>query len=146
MSVERPADWHPPAQDHGGENIPELYARMLVDEVVAMMCSKTRNWDLPIARGMDTLTEEQKAMSERLKQSGQYFHQPDGSVFMDYKIMRGEAYRKIGREKGQGDPEEASVAGYQALKEQFNQDMSTEDALQLARSIIAGWDWEQATS
>jgi hypothetical protein len=142
MSIERPAEWHPPAPDHGGEDIPELYARMLVDEVVGMMCAETRNFDLPIAQGIDALTQEQAEISERLKKSGQYFHLPDGSVFMDYKIMRGEAYRKMGREIEKEDPEEASVAGYNILKKKFNSDMSTDDALKLARSIIAGWDWE----
>jgi len=142
MNSKHPDNWTPPTQNYGGENIPELYARMLLDETVAMLCVQARNFDIPIAQGIDALLAEQNAVTERLKQSGAYFYEPDGSVFMDYKIMRGEAYRKIGKEMGEDDPEEASVLGHQALREQFNSDMSTEEALQLARSIIANWNWK----
>lgn len=142
MSAERRANWRPPSQRHGGENIPELYAQMLVDKVVDMMFARTRNFELPIAQGMDALSSEEKQACERLKQRGQYFYQPDGSIFMDYKIMRGEAYRKIGQTMGEKDPEKASVLGHQVISEQFRPEMSTEEAIQLARNIIANWDWK----
>ena len=121
MSVERPTNWHPPSQKHGGENIPELYAQMLVDEVVGMMFAQTRNFELPIAQGMEALTAEKNQVSQRLKQSGQYFHQPGGSIFMDYKIMRGEAYRKTGQAMGEEDSEKANTLGYQVIKSSLDQ-------------------------
>lgn len=139
--IERPTDWTAPAKDFGGENIPELYAQMLVDEVVGMMYAQTRNFDLPIGTGIDQIEAEQKAVTSRLKDRNLYFHKPDGSIFMDYKIMRGEAYRKIGRGMGIEDPEQASVAGYHAVKEQFRPEMSTDEAMQIARGIIESWDW-----
>jgi len=57
--------------------------------------------------------------------------------------MRDAAYLRIGKEQGIEDPEEAMTAGYCALKEQFYAEMSTEEALQLARNIVLSWDWEQ---
>lgn len=142
MSIERPIDWHPPVQNHGGEDIPEFYARILVGEVIAMMYAKKRNLDFPIAAGLDAMREEEKGTTARLKGSGQYYHGPDGSIFTDYKILRDESYTRIGNSLGEEDSEKASVRGFNAIKEQFHENMSIEDALQVARSIIAGWNWQ----
>jgi len=146
MSVERPINWHPPAKNLGGENIPALYAQFFVDEIVAMIFVKTRNFNLPIAKGINKLTQKNEDIEKRLKKSNLYFYEPNGSVFMDYKIMRNEAYEKIGKEMGEKDPEKASILGYNELKKQFNLNMSTDDALQLARNIVANWDWDQSNS
>jgi len=141
MSVERPTNWGPPEKTHGGEEITEFYAMMLVDQIVSMMCMKFGSFDLPIAAEMDNLTKLLQSVEERLKQTGQYFYQPEGSIFMDYKILRGEAYKKIGNDIGIDDPKQANIVGYQALREQFSQDMTTDEALELAKNIVAQWDW-----
>jgi len=142
MNVERPASWRPPSREHGGENIPELYAQMLLNEVVAMMFVETRDFNLPIAQGIEAVTAAKNQTSQRLETKGRYFYKPDGSVFMDYKIMCDEAYRRIGQQSGEKDLEKASVLGYQLMKAQFSLDMSTEEALQVARNIINSWNWE----
>lgn len=67
-------------------------------------------------------------MIESMKQQGVYFHEPDGSVFMDYKIMREIASQQF---------------GWESIESQFSPDMSTEEAIQLARNIVANWNWAQ---
>lgn len=114
---------------------------MFVNEIVALICAKTRNFNLPIAQGMESILAEQDEISARIKAQGHYFHEPSGSIFMDYKIMRGEAYEKLGKEMGKIDPDEARNAGYQTIKDQFNQNMTTDEALVAARNFIAQWKW-----
>ena len=61
-----------------------------------------------------------------MKQKGVYFYEDEGSVFMDYKVMRAMA---------------SANQGWESIESQFSPDMSTEEAMELARSIIANWDW-----
>jgi hypothetical protein len=39
-------------------------------------------------------------------------------------------------------PEKAAILGYEIIAQRFSPDMSSEEALQVAREIVAGWGWE----
>ena len=143
MANERPDNWHPPAQELGGENIPALFAIMLLGDIVGTICRKTKNFSHPITQGMDELEEKEETVFTRLKQSGHFFYQGNGSLFSDFKILRAEANRKTGVAMGVENPNEARVAGFSAVMMKFSPDMPTSEALELAMRIVASWDWEQ---
>lgn len=143
MIIERSVDWSPPAPNYGGVDLKEYFALMFSNEVLTMICVKAKRFDFPIVEEVDVIIDKQKEITHRMKERNTYFYKSDGSIFMDYKIMRGEAFLKIGEEMGITDQEEASIAGYNFLRDRFNQDMSTYEALLLARSIVANWDWSQ---
>jgi len=143
MSKERPPDWHPPRKDHGGENIPEYFALLLLDAVMGTTIRNTRNFTLPILAGADGISAELDNIRERLIQQQAYFYDTAGnSIYRDYKIMRDEACRKIGRGLDIEDPENALNWGYTKLMSMFDFQMSTTEALELARSIVASGGWE----
>jgi len=131
MSIEIPAGWEPPKKIVGGENNFELCAIRLYDQVAVMLSTRSRNFDLPIVAESDRYLREKDRMIESMKQKGVYFHEPDGSVFMDYKIMRELASKQD---------------GWENIEAQFKPEMSTDEAMQLARSIVANWNWEQEQS
>lgn len=126
MTAERPTNWQPPRKEIGGENNFELCAIRLYDQIVAMMAVKTGNFELPISSGADEFLKEKERIIESMKQKGVYFYEDEGSVFMDYKIMREKA---------------SANQGWESIESQFSPDMSTEEAMELARSIVANWDW-----
>ncbi len=142
MSIEKPVDWTAPTKDYGEENILELYAQMFANETITMICAKAKRFDFPITTDIDNILAQEKEVTTRLREKGLYFYEPDGSIFMDYKIMRGEAYKKIGRELGIEDPEEAKIVGHNKLQEQFKSEMSTKEALNTARKIVSTWGWK----
>ena len=143
MANERPDNWHPPAQELGGENILTLFAIMFLNGIVGMMYAKDRDSDPPIASEMDELDQKEKAMFARLKHSGHSDREGNGSLYDDFKRMRTNAYIEIGTAMGIENPKEARVAGHKAIKSQFNPEMPTSEALELAMRIVASWDWEQ---
>lgn len=143
MSNERPPDWHPPSKDLGGENIPEYFALLLVDAVMGTAIKTTHNFTLPILIGADGILVDLENIKTRLIQQHIYHYDTAGnSIYGDYKIMRNEACRKIGRDLDIKDPEDALNCGYTTLMSIFDFQMSTEEALELARSIVASWCWE----
>jgi hypothetical protein len=142
MSIKHPEAWYPPKQNHGGENIPRLFALILLDEIVARICAQARNFDLPIAQEIDAALLEKDNVLQRLKQEGAYTYFPNRSIFDDYKRMLCLACIKIGSEMGVEDPRTASEEGFDEYKRQFYPDMPTEKALDLARNIVTTWDWE----
>lgn len=131
MGAEIPKGWEPPHKIVGGEDNFELYAIFLYDQVVAAMCARTRNFDLPIAADADKYIKQKAIIIENMEQRGVYFHKPHGSVFMDYKIMREIASQK---------------EDWENIKSQFSPEMSTEEAMRLARIIVANWNWAQENS
>lgn len=138
MNLEINPNWQPPSKDHGGENIPDLFARMLLNEIVGIMYAKLRK-DLPIENGIDEILDEMKSVNNRLREKGEYFYDPEGSIFMDYKIMREQAYRTIGNEAGKEDTEEAIIYGNKEVKSKFSPEMPVGEALYIAREIVDQW-------
>jgi hypothetical protein len=142
---ERPENWQPPQRYYGGEDLVEYFTLMLVDETVAMICVKSGQFDLPIAAGIDSVLDQKKAISGRLKDNNQFFYLPNWSIFMDYKSMRGDAQFKLGQqitEPGH-DSLDAYFLAAAALRESFDPQMSTAEAIALARAIVALWDWSE---
>jgi len=56
--------------------------------------------------------------------------------------MEDRAFEKIGRSLGKGNSEEAIKLGFLEYKKKFRPDMSTDEAMTVAREIVSQWDWE----
>ena len=67
---------------------------------------------------------EYDAMDMKLKKSGEYFHESGGSVFIDYKNLRGRVV-----------PEN----GMQEITTRFSSSMSKDEFLRTAREIVEEW-------
>ncbi|MCL4367496.1 hypothetical protein M1563_05010 [Patescibacteria group bacterium] len=79
----------------------------------------------------------------RLKEKGLYFYKDDGSVFMDYKILRRIARIKVGESLGETDKEKAESRGYGIFCDRFNLETSIEKLLAQAREFVGTWAWSE---
>ncbi len=71
----------------------------------------------------DLIAEHDRIIDE-LKENGEYFHEGGGSVFMDYKNLRGRVV-----------PE----GGMQEIAARFSSSMSKDELLRVARGVVEGW-------
>ncbi|MEO8581742.1 MAG: hypothetical protein ABI425_04180 [Patescibacteria group bacterium] len=128
IEFEIPEGWMPPHKVVGNEDNVELFAIRLLEQIVTMLCVRARDFDLPIAADTDKYVSRKEAIVKNLKDQNVYYSGTEGSVFIDYKIMRQIAAQQV---------------GWGSIESQFTTDMSTDEAIQLARSIVANWNWAQ---
>ncbi len=141
-------EWRPPSKEYGGQDIPRYFALMFLNETIAMICAKAKRFDFPVVAALDVFSAEADRIGEELRAQNLYFYdtegQRDGSVFMDYKLLRNLAYAKVGEEHGANEEHRVEV-GVRALKSQITADMTTEQAFEIAQKIVNTWDWEYKT-
>ena len=140
MTVERPDELNPLEPNRQGPNLSEYYAQLFVEEVVSIFYARTRRLDYPITQGIEQIVANRVSSVEELKEANTYFLPEGGSVFMDYKTRRDKAFEEAGAALGVEDSEAAISAGSRALRDRFTPDMTTAEALQLARDITSTWD------
>jgi len=109
----------------------------------------------PILKNAKGVAGRVQEIEDKLREGGCNFH-PDGtSVFTDYKWMRARAYLKAGR-YGQANLSAEEYAriwnkdqalqtawkkGAQIIEKSFNENMTTEEALRVAKGIIEKFWW-----
>ena len=137
--------------------MPEFFAQMLAEEMITTVIvekfresgGKANINDLfettPIARGVEGVAEQKEKTSSRLKSDGLFSHpEPkSGSIFRDYKIMRDQAFIRVGQRNGQEDPEKAFYLGAEIILRGFCPEMTTDEALEKAREFVLEWGWQQ---
>lgn len=102
-----PPGWKPPGKDHCGEDMVRYFALMYLQEVFANFIIDSSTHGLldpavyensPLFKDAQKLTDEWNQTSARLREKDCYFYgrgqkSGDGSVFMDYKMMRSHFYK-----------------------------------------------------
>jgi hypothetical protein len=111
--------------------------------------------ETPILRNAREIQKRLEENNNRLREGGCFFYPKGGSVFTDYKRMRERAQLRIG---GYDNPNlsaeeyariwnkdqavhEAWARGSQTIENSFNEDMTTEEALRVAKEIIEKFWW-----
>lgn len=141
MSIRQPEGWQPLPQTYHGEDLLEYYAIMLVDEVSGIICSTVDSFEIPLVANLPDILAQKEVVNNRLREQDIYYHPPDTSVFLDYKLMRQAATIRIGNDHGEFDPDSAARIGFNEIIGSFCADMSTEQALSTARHIVRRWEW-----
>lgn len=166
-----PEDWKPPDKNHCGQDMTEYFALLLLQEISSgvignkiSLADSLRMSDAqfdaflaktPLLKGYREIGKRSNAISQRLKDKKCYFYPEGGSPFMDYKLMRDRAGLRAGRYPNayltaQGyakiwNKEQAVHLawrkGVKAINNMFNENLTTEQAYQLARSIIEQYWW-----
>ena len=127
--------WKPPEINYCGHNMQDYFARMLAQEVAAMMLMAHPQG--AIHTGMDEIVKEMNAISDSLREKNCYTY-PDGkrSVFTDYKVMLEKYEENLGIKLGKKVGREAIEAGYKEIRSMFNPRMTAYEALRLAKDIV----------
>lgn len=81
---------HFPSKELGGKSLVSYFAGLLFDETLATYLIQYRESaeTSPLFVNSEKILEENKRIDQQLRDLNLYFYNPDGSVFMDYKIMR----------------------------------------------------------
>ncbi|MFH2118288.1 MAG: hypothetical protein ABII10_00930 [Candidatus Paceibacterota bacterium] len=122
-------EWHPPAKEIGGVDIQEYFALMFVFEILGFKLQKNKNFkNYPVFAGLEEIIDRVKEIENLLKKKKLYFYKSNGSIYADYKIMGNRFFEKH---------------SFESTSDQFKLEITTQEALQLARKIVASWDWQQ---
>ncbi len=146
-------EWKAPHKEYGGEDLQAYYIVMLANEIVSVLvagASKTNKsiFDqldkIPVMQGFKEKVEDpSNGADARLKKRGLYFYEIGGSVFMDYKILRNKAFKKVGENLGETDSIAAQIRGYKHFRDQFTIETPLDDVLTKAQDFISKWEWTE---
>ncbi len=151
QAQEGSSGWKPPPKDYCGEDMEQYYAYLLLSEILGVLLVDAFKTDktildnpekLNIFKDADKFQEENNAISKRLKERNCYFYSgpnsAESSVFMDYKILRGQYRQSLGKAMGETG-EKASIKGFNFVKSLFNSNMSTQEAFEVALKTVSKW-------
>lgn len=141
--------WKPPDKEYCGEDMVRYYASLLLDESMAGVLMEQYRIDPSIINDPERIKlfqdekqfrKEHSETDKRLRDNNCYFYgeKGEGSVFMDYKIMRENYVTRLGESMGMTG-KDATYAGYKSVSSLFNANMSTQEAFEVALKTVAQW-------